>query len=285
MLISIITSSMFIIFANFTHAASVYKVSKGDDFVFVGGTIHVLTNDDFPLAPAYEKAFEQSDEIVFETDLAAFKDPNIMLKLAPVMFQPAGQTLTQQLSEETAKTFTQHLIDKNLPIIQFDAMTATGAMLSLTIMEFQAQGFVSEGVDAFYHAKADEAGKAISWLESVESQIALLDSFDNGDPDALISYTLEEIDMSAEVISKLHDAWKLGDLTALEDAGLTEMKRDFPEVYQDIMLDRNQKWLPQIEAMFGDNEKEYVLVGALHLAGEDGILAMLEQRGYNIERL
>ncbi len=277
--------SITLLSTNYAQAASVYKVSKGDDYLYLGGTIHVLTNEDFPLDEAYEFAFKESDELVFETDLAAFKEPSIMAKLGPVMFQAPGNKLTDQLSDKTAKAFTQHLIDRNLPILQFDAMTATGAMLTLTISEFQAQGFVSEGVDAFYHAKASEEGKTIAWLESVDSQIALLDSFDDGDPDALIAYTLEEIDINSGTINELHDAWKTGNLVKLEQVGMEEMKRDFPQIYQDILVDRNEKWLPQIEAMFGDDNREYVLVGALHLAGEDGVLTMLEQRGYTVERL
>lgn len=272
-------------FSAVSHGAAVYKVSKDDRHVFLGGTIHILTAADFPLALAYQDAYEQADELVFETDLAAFKHPATMAKIAPVMFQPAGQTLSSQLSEQTSKDFTAFLIDKGLPILQFDAMSATGAMLTLTMMEFQAQGFLSEGVDAFYHAKASEQGKPISWLESVDSQIALLDSFDNGDPDALIAYTLAEMDKGADAILILHDAWKKGDLNKLEEAGMLDMQRDFPQVYQDIMVDRNLKWMPQIEAMFADEDIEYVLVGALHLAGNDGLLHMLKAQGYMVERL
>ncbi|MBT1450309.1 TraB/GumN family protein [Glaciecola sp. XM2] len=266
-------------------SAAVFKVSKGDDVVYVGGTIHLLTDADFPLAQAYEIAFEAADELVFETDIAAFSDPSIQAKMAPVMLQAPGVTLSSQLSAPTATALNAYLTEKGLPVAQFDMLTATGAMLTLTIMEYQAQGFRAEGVDAFYHAKGLEMGKGIAWLESVESQIALLDSFDDGNPDGLISYTLEEIDKSAGMIDKLHNAWKSGDLAALEEAGLVDMKRDFPEIYQTLMVDRNNKWMPQIEAMFGDDDTEYVLVGAAHLAGDEGVLEMLEAKGYKVERL
>jgi uncharacterized protein YbaP (TraB family) len=158
-------------------------------------------------------------------------------------------------------------------------------MLTLSIMEFQAKGFLAEGVDAYYHAKGIESGKEIAWLESVDTQIAVLDSFDSGDPDALIAYTLSEMERSSEMITSLHHAWKAGDLVALQQSGMEEMKRDFPEVYKTLMVDRNNAWMPQIEAMFGDGNIEYVLVGALHLAGADGILEMLEAKGYKVERV
>jgi uncharacterized protein YbaP (TraB family) len=267
------------------NSAAVYKVSKGDDVVYVGGTIHLLTEADFPLAASYENAYELADELVFETDIAAFSDPSIQMKMAPVMLQKAGETLSAQLSDETSAALTQYLTERGLPVAQFEALSATGVMLTLTIMEFQAKGFLAEGVDAYYHAKGTESGKAIAWLESVDTQIAVLDSFDNGDPDALIAYTLSEMERSSEMITSLHDAWKAGDLKALQQSGMEEMKRDFPEVYKTLMVDRNNAWMPQIEAMFGDDNIEYVLVGALHLAGADGILEMLEAKGYKVERL
>lgn len=267
------------------NSAAVYKVSKGNDVVYIGGTIHLLTEADFPLAASYEKAFELADELVFETDIAAFSDPSIQMKMAPVMLQKPGETLSSQLSEETSTALNQYLTERGLPVAQFDTLSATGVMLTLTIMEFQAKGFLAEGVDAYYHAKGSEKGKSIGWLESVDTQIAVLDSFDNGDPDGLIAYTLSEMERSSEVITSLHDAWKVGDLKAMQQSGMEEMKRDFPEVYKTLMVDRNNAWMPQIEAMFDDDNIEYVLVGALHLAGADGILEMLEAKGYKVERL
>jgi uncharacterized protein YbaP (TraB family) len=267
------------------NSAAVYKVTKGHSVVYVGGTIHLLTDADFPLPAPYETAYEMADELVFETDLAAFKDPSIAMKMAPVMLQKPGESLSAQLSAETSAVLSQYLEERGLPVAQFNALSATGVMLTLTIMEFQAKGFLAEGVDAFYHAKGLENNKPIAWLESVETQIAVLDSFDNGDPNALIAYTLAEMERSSDVITSLHDAWKTGDLDAMQKSGMDEMKRDFPEVYKALMVDRNNAWMPQLEAMFEDDNIEYVLVGALHLAGPDGILEMLEAKGYKVERL
>jgi hypothetical protein len=63
------------------------------------------------------------------------------------------------------------------------------------------------------------------------------------------------------------------------------MQQDFPEVYQTLLVERNEAWMPQLEAMFASKEVEFVLVGALHLAGKDGVLAKLGARGYRITQL
>ena len=67
----------------------------------------------------------------------------------------------------------------------------------------------------------------------------------------------------------------------------TEMREKFPELYQSINPERNKSWLPKLEAMLKDNKSDdvMVIVGALHLVGEDGVVKMLKDKGYKIERM
>ena len=80
-------------------------------------------------------------------------------------------------------------------------------------------------------------------------------------------------------------AWRSGDLEALEELAGTPLREQFPRVYQSLLVARNNAWMPQIESMAGSPEIELVLVGALHLAGEDGLLAQLARRGYLIRQM
>ena len=66
---------------------------------------------------------------------------------------------------------------------------------------------------------------------------------------------------------------------------IVDMKTGYPEVYQQLLLERNLNWLPQLQSMLKNKYIEYVLVGAAHLAGEDGLLALLQQKGFNVEQL
>ena len=80
-------------------------------------------------------------------------------------------------------------------------------------------------------------------------------------------------------------AWRAGDLETLERLSGVPMREQSPEFYQTLLVQRNEAWLPQIESMVASTEVELVLVGALHLAGEDGLLAMLTRRGYTVRQL
>ena len=73
-----------------------------------------------------------------------------------------------------------------------------------------------------------------------------------------------------------------GLIERLFDAG---MIKEFPELYKSLLVDRNVSWLKYIERMLTTADVEFVLVGALHLIGEDGVLQQLKARGYAITRL
>lgn len=268
-----------------SHAASVYKVSKGDKTLYLGGTIHILTTADYPLPEPYETAFKASDKLVFETDIAAMETPDFQVKVGPIMMQPPGATLRQQLTESTWGNLKTFVDKRGIPAQQIQALSPAGATLVLTFTEYKLKGFTQEGVDKFFFDKGSKDEMPITWLESVDSQLALLSSLNQMDPNLLIEYTLKDLSRSDEMINDLHTAWKEGDMDKMTAVGIVEWKRDFPDVYADFLTKRNNAWYPQILDMLKDDTVEYVLVGALHLAGEDGLIYLLEKDGFTVERL
>ncbi|MEM0912536.1 MAG: TraB/GumN family protein [Pseudomonadota bacterium] len=282
---SIITILLLLMASNFTHAASVFKVTKGDSTLYLGGTIHILTVADYPLPEPYETAFDAADKLVFETDIAAIEAPEFQQQVLPVMLQKPGGTLNQQLSERTQNDLNAFITERGIPTEQIQGFTPAGASLALTMSEYAQKGFTQEGVDKFYFDKGMQNEMPISWLESVESQVALIGSLNAMDANVLIQYTLKDLSRSDEVVTNLHEGWKAGDMDKLTEVAIDEWKREFPSVYADFLTKRNNAWYPQIVEMLEDDQVEYVLVGALHLAGEDGLIYLLEQDGYKVEKL
>ena len=86
-------------------------------------------------------------------------------------------------------------------------------------------------------------------------------------------------------MAQLKAAWRQGDNLTLEKIGINEWREDFPVIYQNLLVRRNNAWIPQIEAMLNTNPTEAVLVGALHLVGNEGVLQQLRDRGYKVEQL
>jgi uncharacterized protein YbaP (TraB family) len=151
-------------------------------------------------------------------------------------------------------------------------------------MEYQSRGFVAQGVDKFFFDRALADEKEISWFETPEEQLAILDGFDNDDPDGAVNQVLDEVLSSDEAIKALHESWRNGDMDKLTALGLSDYL-EYPLVYKNVIKDRNDKWVEKIEAMFDNEKTEYVLVGALHLPGKDGVLTQFAEKGYKVERL
>jgi uncharacterized protein YbaP (TraB family) len=80
-------------------------------------------------------------------------------------------------------------------------------------------------------------------------------------------------------------AWRSGDMAALDELEAAPLRNEFPQIYRSLLLDRNDAWLPQIESLAQSQPVELLLVGALHLVGEDGLLAALAARGYSVRQL
>lgn len=274
----------FILLAPAAYAASVFKVSKGEQTVYIGGTFHLLTEKDYPLPEAFETAYGLSDELYFETDIDVLDTPEFQRKSLEVILYQDDTTLKTGLNAPTYARFVEYAKSRNLDPIQFDALNPTGVMLTITIMEYQARGFVAEGVDKFFFERAQEDKKAIAWFESPEEQLAIIDGFDNEDPNALINYTLDEIENIDDIIESLHRSWRNGDMDTLVQLGIDSFE-GYSDIYKLVLSDRNNRWMTQIESMFNDQGTEFVLVGALHLPGIDGVLTQLEKKGYTVEKL
>ncbi|MFQ3191197.1 MAG: hypothetical protein ACI936_002334, partial [Paraglaciecola sp.] len=252
-------------------AASVWKVTNDKHSLYIGGTIHVLTPKDYPLAKEYELAYQASDKVIFETDMEAVSSPEFGQKMMDQMMYNDGTTINKVLQPDTYKALAIHLSSRQIPMQAFASHKPSLLAISLTFIELQAMGYTSEGVDMFFASMAKDEGKEQGWLETPDEQLAFIAKLSGDDPNAMIEYTLKDIKKMPEMFAKLHSTWLAGDMQGMADVGITPFKTDYPDIYQDLLVTRNINWLPKIVNMLSDQPIEFVLVGALHLAGPDSV--------------
>jgi len=82
-------------------ASSVWKVEKDHSVIYLGGTFHMLRQSDFPLPPEFDRAYQDSEILVFETDIGKFNDPAIQRMLMAKVLYTDGSTIAQYLSLQT----------------------------------------------------------------------------------------------------------------------------------------------------------------------------------------
>jgi uncharacterized protein YbaP (TraB family) len=100
----------------------------------------------------------------------------------------------------------------------------------------------------------------------------------------MLRETLKELDQLDEGVEQLVQFWMKGDVRSVEEWLLAGM-REYPQVHEKIIVERNRRWLPQIEKMLAEGDGTMIVVGAAHLVGKEGVIELLKQRGYTVEQL
>lgn len=270
--------------ASLTAQSSVWKISKGDTSVYLGGTCHILRKSDYPLPQEFDDAYDASDALVFEIDPNSLEDPVFATQLMMAAAYTDGRSLQTVLSNEAYESLAEHGEKVNLPIGLLNGMKPGMALMMITIQELAKQGVHQEGVDVHYSKRGLEDGKTINALETAEFQIEVLSSMGEGYESEFVLYGLQDLDQIGELFDVMIAAWRTGDLDKLNKLFIDDMK-EYPQLYQDLLVLRNLRWLPQIEAMLETPETEFVLVGVAHAVGHDGLIKLLEAKGYKVDQL
>ena len=267
------------------HAASVWKVTNGENTVYFGGTVHILKAENFPLPAEYDKAYAASDKLVFESDIEGMQTPAFQQKMMSKVVLTDGTTLQTRLDKDTYAALKTYLDLKGLPIVNFYSLKPSMVALTITMFEYRANGLDQDGVDETFATKAKADKKPVEWFESVDDQLAFIANLGGDDDNAIINYTLDELENLPVLIDDMLASWKEGDLTKLNKTIIEEMAASSPQMYHDLIVNRNNNWMPKIIDMLDDKPTEFVLVGAAHLAGKDSVFAKLEAKGYKIEKV
>ena len=283
--ITLLFALFFLLTATASAESPVWKISNNTGHLYLAGTIHVLAADDYPLPAAFDRAYQDSKKLVFETDISSLQSADFQQALMQYMTYSDGKTLQTVLSEKTYKELASFMQSRGLPIAMFNAFKPSMVMLAITEAELKRLGMGQAGVDAHFFARATGDNKPRGQLEDALEQVAFLADMGKGQEDAFVRYSLQDIQQLADTMNRLKAAWVKGDLDTLERIALEPMLEEFTAIYNSLLRDRNNNWLPQIIAMLGNRETEMVLVGALHLVGPHGLLEQLEQKGYTVQRM
>ena len=262
-----------------------WKATKGPGVVYLVGSLHLLTADYYPLSPALDTAFRDLDLLVEEIDLREVSAPGSQLKMLTRGMLPPGQTLDRVVSPATYALVNKRLEGLGLPVEPLKRFKPWMLAVMLLALEWQKAGFDPNlGLDQHFFNSATIESKTVQGLETVDYQISRFDEMTADQQDRMLAETLKELDTEIASITKLADAWKQGDVTTIERIVLQDVKQE-PQIYQRLLVDRNRNWLPKIEALFARAGHAFVVVGAAHLVGPDGLIQMLKAKGYRVEQL
>jgi uncharacterized protein YbaP (TraB family) len=261
-----------------------WKASNRQGVVYLVGSVHLLTKDYYPLSPTLDAAFNESDLLVEEIDLGDTGALNA-LQLITRSQLPAGESLDKLLGPATYARASKRFAALGIPIEPLQRFKPWTLALMLSQLEWAKAGFdPALGLDQHFFDRAKKIGKAVRGLETVEFQLSRFDGLALDQQARLLAQTIDEIESETLNVVKLVDAWKTGDVATLEKLAMADVDKD-PFLYQRFLVERNRNWMPIIESLFNRQGRAFVVVGAAHLIGPDGLVQMLKAKGYSVEQL
>jgi len=263
---------------------SVWKIQKNNETIYLGGTIHLLRSQDYPLPVEFEKAYQHSNSIYFETDLQTLESQAMQKTIISSLVYKNGRKLSTILSADVYAALNRHAQSRGLNIQQFDNFKPAMILLSLTVLELQSLGINTQGVDKYYLNKTIKDKKHIGQLESVQTHINYIASMGRGNENNLILQSLKDFKETKKKFKKIIQAWRDGEDQTLYELFVADMKKQMPTLYNSILVERNNNWMPVLRSLFKNNKTEFVLVGAAHLVGEEGLLQQLKNQGFSVQR-
>jgi uncharacterized protein len=260
-----------------------WKVEDGKGAsAYLLGSLHVLTADAYPLPATIDKAFAESKTLVEEVDLDEMNDPMQMMAALSKAMLTGGQTLDQLISADTYAEVRKRAEAYGMPMLALDRMKPWLVAVTLMAPTLQSAGFKPElGIDRHYFDRAKEKGLKREALETLAYQLDRFDQMPIALQQELLKATIEDLDTQVSGVKDMVRAWSTGDLGTIEKLTLTAFLES-PELYRLLLLERNHNWMPHVERCLSENAGCFVVVGAAHLVGKDGMPALLAKKGYKV---
>ena len=267
------------------HPISMWQITGASNRIYLLGSVHVLRQQDHPIPTAIEKAYEDAEILIMEVDVDDL-DPMEMARMVNELgVIKDGGTLQEIMGPSLYDEAADYASQLDIPFLMLAQTEPWLAAITIEQMMLLRIGFNPEyGIEFYLSAKAGEDSKEILGLESVREQLEFLDKLSLSAQRALLIQTLRESLNIEENLDLLINAWRHGDIDFLEENLLVEMQR-YPELYRTLVVDRNEAWVERIRNLIGEQDDYLIVVGTLHLVGDDGVPALLSEIGITTDQL
>jgi uncharacterized protein YbaP (TraB family) len=253
--------------------------------VYLFGSVHVLKKDAPWRTPKIDAAIQKSGSLWLE--IAELDDQKAMQALVMQLGVDPQHPLSTRLNKEELAKLDAVAKSAGLPggEAAMEPLRPWTAAMTLSMIPMIKAGYdPSSGVELILKPEFVKAAKAVHGFETAAEQLHFLaDMPERAQVDYLDS-TVKDFDAAAEKFNKIVASWYAGDQEALNDEFNGEFRAKYPELYQTLIVRRNEGFTKQIAELLKGDGTSFVAVGAAHLVGPDGVPAMLEKLGFTVAR-
>lgn len=258
-----------------------WRVERDGHVLYLLGSIHLLPPETTWLTPEISAARAKAEVFVFEAPLTD-ADTAMTRFVARHGRLQGGRTLRDLLGEREFERLEQAAWIVQYPPRLLDGLRPWLASVYLELHAYLKLGFSPFfGVDHVIERDARQAGASVAYLETVEEQLSYFLKIPPAEELRYLRATVRDIHERPSAPLDLVRAWASGDAAAIQRV-IDEGMASTPILKSQILTARNRKWMPLLEAMLKSGKVHFVTVGAAHLTGSSGVVALFRARGYQV---
>ncbi|PCI50545.1 MAG: hypothetical protein COB49_03600 [Alphaproteobacteria bacterium] len=265
---------------------ALWQVKRGDGTVYLLGSFHLLPKNYQWFDGIISQSFNRAQELVMEAKMT----PEATAAIQGMVIQNAFFKPQDNLQNYLDDVHYDKMLKQAKNLMGMDEETARKMKpwfmaLQISIISIMSSGMDPDsGVDRYLEDLARKSAKTISGLETPEQSMNALIKHPMSVQAALLADTLDKLDDFMSYINNYLEAWASGDGDRMVKTMVEDMAEQ-PEMYDAMLVSRNKNWLPAIERYINGGRTIFIVVGAAHLVGQDGIVKMLEARGYRVDKI
>jgi uncharacterized protein len=260
----------------------VWAVRGTHNTVYLAESVHLLKSGESTLPPAFDRAYAAAKTIVMEIDLSHIDESAMQAWMLEHGMLPDNTTLQQAVGDRIYQRAAAEAAQLGLPLEALQRLQPWAVALTLADLEYLKLGYDPEqGVERQIERLAQRDKKDIRGLESLDDQLGQLERLPLDQQGRFLDLTVAEMTDAEHETADLLTAWRAGDTPKLASL-LSSDYQSFPELYRALVTERNERWMPQIERFLKDDHDYLVVVGALHLVGQGGLLDLARRDGLTV---
>jgi len=264
---------------------AIWVAKDYDSTVYLFGTVHLLPDNLSWLKDDVRTAFGQAGTVYFEVDTGRQGQIEASVLTHSLGMRTDGRRLSDSLDSYQLKLLEAAAHNGDIPLGSLDSMKPWLASEFLTVAAAVNAGLSPElAADAALKSRAAREQKNVIYLETMEEQIRT--SADQPDfiQMKLLTDTLESFNALGDDLKRIVSAWSVGQTDFLTREMVLKLKERSPDFYKALLTERNKKWAKVLTRYMEDSGTAFVAVGASHLLGEDSLIQLLRDQGYDVSR-
>ena len=266
-------------------ALPLWEIEGTNNRIQLLGSIHFLRDKDYPLPRAMMDAYREADVIVMELVVDRITPDDMQRVTRELAIDPRGKSLRDLVGAGTFREALSLATAINIDLNTMQPFEPWFAALQITQLRLLQMGFDgTKGIEATTARRARADGKPIVGLETLGEQLGTLDTLPATAQRQFLIQTLEEAASIGDDLEKIVSAWRTGDTDTLRTLLLEDLGKQ-PEIYQQVLVRRNRNWTKKIIDMTDDSQDYLIIVGAMHLIGEDSVQNMLGEAGIRTRQI